>query len=86
MIDLNRSTTEFSAIFRANPISILGTESKVLKNPRRPTARLLRVTQSLFEGIFRSLTMIESSNLRTYTALAGDGLMPEVMPPLAPDE
>jgi hypothetical protein len=32
------------------------------------------------------LTTIESNNPRTYAALAGDGLMPEVMPPLAPDE
>jgi hypothetical protein len=28
----------------------------------------------------------EDTSARTYAALAGDGLMPEIMPPLAPDE
>ena len=86
MIDLNRITIESPALFRTKSILIVRTESGVLKTFRRSTARLLRVTRSLFEGIFRSLRTIESGSPRTYAALAGDGLMPEVMPPLATDE
>jgi hypothetical protein len=86
MIDPNRSTTGSSTIVRAKPIFVLWKESRVLKNLRRSTGRVLRVTRSFFEGIFRSMTTLESSNPRTYAALAGDGLMPEVMPPLATDE
>jgi hypothetical protein len=57
-----------------------------LKNLRRLTGRVLGVTRSFFDGIFHPKTTMGSSNPRTYAALAGDGLMPEVMPPLATDE
>ena len=81
MIDPNRFTTGSSIIVRAKPIFVLWTEG--LKNLRRLTGRVLRVTRSFFEGIFHPKTPIESSNPRTYAALADHGLMPEVMPALS---
>ena len=42
-----------------------------------------RLARSFFKAVFRSQGNAKDSRPRNYAALAGDGLMPEVMPPLA---
>lgn len=56
MIDPNRTAVESLTLFRTKSTFIVRTESRVLKTLGRSTARLLRVTRSLFKGIFLSLT------------------------------
>ena len=86
MNDLSRFAIDPSGIFCTQPLSNVGTERRVVKTLGRSTARLLRAARSVFESGFRSPRAMGVNNPRTYAALAGDGLMPEVMPPLATDE
>jgi hypothetical protein len=78
MNDLSRFAIDPSGIFCTQPLSNVGTERRVVKTLGRSTARLLRAARSVFESGFRSPRAMEVNNPRTYAALAGDGLMPEV--------
>lgn len=46
----------------------------------------MRWMKALLATAARFPELREDKGPRTYAALAGDGLMPEMMPPLAPEE
>ncbi len=46
----------------------------------------MSLAKAFFDAAFSLQKTTEDNKPRTYAALAGDGLMPEIMPPLGPDE
>jgi hypothetical protein len=46
----------------------------------------MSLAKAFFEAAFSLQKTTEDNKPRTYAALVGDGLMPETMPPLGPNE
>jgi hypothetical protein len=48
--------------------------------------KFMNLAKAFFEAVFSLQKTTKDNKPRTYAALAGDGLMPETMPPLGPNE